>query len=58
MFIEKYKIKDKETGVYYTEANEELVFEDKKLAEEKVEQLNKENNSKYVVDSFIENETF
>lgn len=58
MFVEKYKIKDKETGVYYTEANEELVFEDKKLAEEKVEQINKENNGKYIVDSFIENETF
>lgn len=58
MFVEKYKIKDKETGVYYTEANEELVFEDKKLAEEKVEQINKENDGKYIVDSFIENETF
>lgn len=58
MFVEKYKIKDKETGVYYTEANEELVFEDKKLAEEKVEQINKENNGKYIIDSFIENETF
>lgn len=53
MFIEKFKVYCKEDGDTSC-----FIFTSLKEAEEKAAELNKDNDKKYIIESFFENEGF